>query len=115
MTAVKIPWILTRATFAIPTYHTIYNYSCSYMFLSLYSIGIPSDSAKKSKLKAYSFVWVYFIHDLEYNILTLEQHCSTKSVGLFLECILVHFLTVGCKSLILASQDLCRLFVSAIQ
>ena len=45
---------------------------------------------------------------MEYDILTLEQHCSTKSVGLFLECILVHFLTAGCKSLILASRDVCR-------
>ena len=28
-----------------------------------------------------------------------------KICGIVLECILVHFLTVGCKSLILASQD----------
>ena len=45
---------------------------------------------------------------MEYDILTLEQHCSNKSVGLFLECILVHFLTAGCKSLILTSRDVCR-------
>ena len=41
------------------------------------------------------------------NILTLEQHRSINKIcGIVLECILVHFLTVGCKSLIFASQDL---------
>ena len=66
MPIVKIPWILTHATIAIPTFHIIHNYSCSSLYLhvlkSVFHRCIPSDSTQKSKLKVYFFVWVYFIH-----------------------------------------------------
>ena len=65
MPIVKIPWILTHATIAIPTFHIIHNYSCSFlysMFLTVFHQCIPSDSTQKSKLKVYFFVRVYFIH-----------------------------------------------------